>query len=154
MKQPTSFPFDLPSSPAQRTGFLISLAHQLTRKGLNEALRTLGIEARHLGLLSTIAAHAGLSQTRLMELLGLDKSVVVLIVDDLERLGLAERRGSPADRRAHAVYITKEGRKRVKAAQQTAVQFGHAVFAGLSQSDQRQLDNLLKQIIMNCQRTK
>lgn len=153
MKYLTTFPFDLPRSAEQRTGFLIALTHQLTRKGLHEALRPLGIEARHFGLLTAIAAHGGLSQARLMELLGLDKSVVVLIVDDLERLGLAERRGNPTDRRAHAIHITKKGRKRTKAAQRTAEQLGRTVFAGLSPRDRKQFDELLKQIIMNCQRT-
>src|SRR5690242_5554580 len=136
--------FHLPSSPGQRTGFLLSLAHQLTRKGLNEGLRPLKIEARHLGVLTAIAVHGALSQTRLVQLLGLDKSVVVLIVDDLERLALAERRRNPRDRRAHAVHITYEGRKRVKAAQRIAERLGSAVFAGLSRSERKQLDDLLK----------
>jgi DNA-binding MarR family transcriptional regulator len=33
----------------------------------------------------------------------------VLIVDDLESRGLAERRRSPTDRRRHALYISEAG---------------------------------------------
>ena len=127
------------------------MAHQLTRKGFNEALRTLGIEARHLGVLTTIEAQGALSQTRFIELLGLDKSVVVVIVDDLERLGLARRRRDPGDRRAYAVEITDEGRKRLKKAKQIAERFGRAVFAGMSQEDRKRLDDLLERVIFNCQ---
>lgn len=145
---------DLPVSPDQRTGFLIRLAHQLTRKGLNEVLRPLGIEARHLGVLTVIGAHGTLSQTRFVKLLELDKSVVVLIVDDLERLGLAERRRNPGDRRAHAVQITTAGRKRLKAAQRIAERLGRTVFVGMSQDERKQLDDLLTRIITNCQRAK
>lgn len=144
--------FDLPGSPEQRTGILIALAHQLTRKGLNKALQSLRIETRHLGVLTAIARHGGLNQRRLGELLGLDKSVVVLIVDDLERLELAERKRNPEDRRAHAVHITDEGRRRVKAAQKVIEQFGGIVFFGFTKSDRRQLDRLLRRIILNCER--
>ena len=146
----TALALDLPAAPDQRTGFLLSLAHQLTRKGFNRALRPLEIETRHLGVLSAIAAHGALSQARIVELLALDKSVVVLIVDDLERLGLAKRGRVRADRRAHAVQITGEGRKRLAAAQGIAKRFGCAVFAGLSQDDRSRLDHLLQRIIMNC----
>ncbi len=149
-RRETTSALDLPTSPDQRTGFLLSVTHQLTRKGFNQALRPLEIETRHLGVMTAIAAHGTLSQARIVELLALDKSVVVLIVDDLERLGLAKRGRDPVDRRAHAVHITGEGRKRLAAAQGIAKRIGRTVFAGLSQEDRSHLDRLLQRIIVNC----
>jgi MarR family transcriptional regulator, lower aerobic nicotinate degradation pathway regulator len=143
----------LPASLDQRTGFLLRLAHQWTRRAFNDALRPLGIEARHFGVLSAIAEHGALSQKRFVEWLGLDKSVVVLIVDELERLRLAQRQRDPDDRRAHAVQITQEGRTCLRAAQGIAERLGRTVFSGLSQNDRKQLDGFLMRIIVNCQRT-
>ncbi len=155
MKQQDSAPLvGLLASPDQRTGFLLRLAHQFTWKEFNDALRPAGIEARHLGVLTAVADHGTLSQARCVELLGLDKSVVVLIVDDLERLGLAQRKPDPHDRRAHAIQVTKKGQESLKAAKAIAERLGRTVFAGLTQKERTELDELLSRIIMNCQRAK
>jgi DNA-binding MarR family transcriptional regulator len=152
MRQQKSAPIvGLPTSPDQRTGFLLRLAHQFTWREFNDALRSVGIETRHLGVLTAVAEHGMLSQARCVELLGLDKSVVVLIVDDLERLGLAQRKPDSHDRRAHAIQVTNKGQKSLKAAQAIAERLGRSVFAGLTQKDRTQLDELLSRIIMNCQ---
>ncbi|NIB32861.1 hypothetical protein HBB16_15900 [Pseudonocardia sp. MCCB 268] len=41
--------------------------------------------------------------------LGIHRNVVVGLIDDLKRRGLAERRKHPDDRRAHAVRLTDPG---------------------------------------------
>lgn len=70
----------------------------------NEGLRS--------GLFSSLAiieANPGISQSELSHEVGLDKSVTVTIVDEMEKFGWAERRRSPQDRRRHALYITPAG---------------------------------------------
>lgn len=139
------------AAPDQRTGFLLQQAHQRTRRAFNEALRALQIETRHLGVLTALAGDNALNQKQLVEQLDLDKSAVVLIVDDLERLGLARRRPAPRDRRAHSVQITERGRQRLKRAQRIAVRLGRRIFRGLNHDERRQLDRVLLQIIQNCE---
>src|SRR5688500_8712637 len=66
---------------------------------------------RH-GLFSSLAlivANPGTSQAEVSKEVGLDKSAIVSIVDDLEQRGLAERRVSSSDRRRHALYATPKG---------------------------------------------
>lgn len=70
----------------------------------NEGLRS--------GLFSSLAiveANPGISQSELSREVGLDKSVTVTIVDEMEKFGWAERRRSQQDRRRHALYITPAG---------------------------------------------
>lgn len=86
-----------------------------------------------------------------MKQLELDKSSVVLIIDDLERLGLAKRCPDPQDRRAHAVQITEQGRKSLRAAQRIAERLGRKIFAGLSQNERKLLDLAVWRIIRNCE---
>ena len=69
-----------------------------------------------------------LTQTELKQLTGLDKTTMVVLLDELEEDGLAERRPSAADRRARIIAVTKNGERRVAEAEK--------VLAGV-QSDAR-----------------
>lgn len=69
----------------------------------------LGLRPGEFSALAIISANPGLSQAKLSREVGLDKSATVTVVDDLERLGFAERRRSPNDRRRHALYTTRAG---------------------------------------------
>jgi DNA-binding MarR family transcriptional regulator len=68
-----------------------------------------GLRPGEFSALALISANPGLSQVKLAREVGLDKSAAVTVVDDLERLGLAERRRSPGDRRRHALHTTAGG---------------------------------------------
>lgn len=70
---------------------------------------THGLRPGEFSALALISANPGLSQAKLAREVGLDKSATVTVVDDLERLALAERRPSPGDRRRHALYTTAQG---------------------------------------------
>lgn len=59
--------------------------------------------------LAIIAANPGLSQIELAREIGLDKSLTVQMVDELERRGWAERRRSIVDRRRHDLFVTPDG---------------------------------------------
>ena len=50
------------------------------------------------------------SQLALAQHLGVDRTVMTYLIDDLEQAGLVERRPDPADRRARRVMITESGR--------------------------------------------
>jgi MarR family transcriptional regulator, lower aerobic nicotinate degradation pathway regulator len=134
----------------QQTGFLLQLAHQGARRVFNEALKRLEIQAKHLGVLMALCSGEPLTQIQLANRLELDKSSVVLIVDDLERLELAHRRVHPNDRRAHVLEITSKGRGVVSKAKQIAIAVDRHIFAGLSRSDRVRLDQALSAIVQNC----
>jgi DNA-binding MarR family transcriptional regulator len=56
------------------------------------------------------AAHAAVgSQLALAQHLGIDRTVMTYLLDDLEAAGLIERRPDPADRRARRVVATQLG---------------------------------------------
>jgi DNA-binding MarR family transcriptional regulator len=56
------------------------------------------------------AAHGTVgSQLALAQHLGVDRTVMTYLLDDLEAAGLIQRRPDPADRRARRVVVTKHG---------------------------------------------
>lgn len=56
------------------------------------------------------------NQATIAQRLGLDRTVMTYLVDDLERAGLVERRPDPADRRARQVVRTPSGDAALKSA--------------------------------------
>jgi DNA-binding MarR family transcriptional regulator len=62
----------------------------------------------------TAAAGTGCgSQLALAQQLGIDRTVMTYLLDDLEKAGLVVRRAAPADRRARQVAVTEAGRSRL-----------------------------------------
>ena len=59
------------------------------------------------------AAEGDHTQGRLAELAWMDKTTMVVTLDEMERRGLAERRLSPEDRRVRVVAITAKGRRQL-----------------------------------------
>src|SRR4051794_36071204 len=50
------------------------------------------------------------NQATIAQRLGIDRTVMTYLVDDLEQAGLVERRPDPADRRARQVVLTTRGK--------------------------------------------
>jgi DNA-binding MarR family transcriptional regulator len=99
----------VPPALATSTRFLlVKVAQALTRE-LEEALAPLGLRPRHLGALLVLEEGVAMSQCELGELLRLDSSTVVDLVDELEGRGLVTRRRNPDDRRAYVLELTPEG---------------------------------------------
>lgn len=69
-----------------------------------------GIRSGLFSSLALIDANPGLSQQELSSTVGLDKSITVQIVDELERRGWARRERSTVDRRRHALVMLPEGK--------------------------------------------
>src|ERR1700685_4004959 len=74
---------------------------------------------------------------------GLSPHSITDLVDGLERLGLAERRPDPTDRRAKLVAITDAGEAALDVANATRERLLKQVFGALSEADRATLLRLL-----------
>jgi MarR family transcriptional regulator, transcriptional regulator for hemolysin len=95
--------------PADLTGLLNQAGHVLSNR-LAAALAEVGLTPR----MQCVLVHAleeERTQIQLAALADLDKTTMVSTVDDLERLGLAERRPSATDRRARIIAVTPAGQR-------------------------------------------
>jgi MarR family transcriptional regulator for hemolysin len=103
---------DSPASLAEDLCWLLSRAsHSLTTQ-LTAALADAGLSPREYCVLST-AMTGEYTQTALAQAVGLDKTTMVVTIDELEAAGLAERRPAAGDRRARVIAVTKAGAKKV-----------------------------------------
>jgi DNA-binding MarR family transcriptional regulator len=64
-------------------------------------------------VLATAARGAVNSQLALAQHLGVDRTVMTYLLDDLEAAGLIERQADPADRRARRIVATAAGQQRL-----------------------------------------
>jgi DNA-binding MarR family transcriptional regulator len=78
---------------------------------VEHALATLGIRGRHLMVLTMLQASDDLSQQQMATYMSLDPTLMVALIDELERQGLCERTRDPGDRRRYLVRITAAGRR-------------------------------------------
>jgi DNA-binding MarR family transcriptional regulator len=110
----------IPPRLADLTGFLVVQGHFLARDRANHAFRDLPIEIRHHGVLVALDELGPTSQQALTDAMKVSATMVTQIVDDLERLGLLERRRNPDDRRSYTVTMTAEGKRVLAKARKVA----------------------------------
>ena len=97
---------------AGNLAWLLYRAHWALASELNAALAPLGVSARAYHVLRA-ALSGEHTQTELAEMIGLDKTTMVVTLDELERTGLAERHPAPDDRRARIIAVTAAGKRKV-----------------------------------------
>ncbi|HVU71482.1 MAG TPA: MarR family winged helix-turn-helix transcriptional regulator [Mycobacteriales bacterium] len=95
------------------------------------------------GVVRIVDGRGEISQREISDLLGLDPSDLVSILDQLEELGLVERRRDPTDRRRNVVVITDKGRPLADHLADLSAQSEAIVFARLSAAERRELARLL-----------
>ena len=143
---PSSAPASAAPGMNRRLGFLLAQLGSHAHRLFAERLAPLGLHPRHFGMLSHLAASEGRSQQALGDSLGVHRSAVVALVDDLEQRGLAERRRDPRDRRAYALYLTPAGRELFAELERIAEEHEAGLLAGLTASKRSQLISLLQDV--------
>jgi DNA-binding MarR family transcriptional regulator len=83
------------------------------------------------------------SQLELAHHLGVDRTVMTYLLDDLEGAGLIERHPDPADRRARRILVTAAGRDRLADLDRRLRAAEEQVLAGLGTDDDRQVFRML-----------
>src|SRR3954451_16112272 len=87
-----------PPLSANLCWLLSTAAHSLATE-MTRAMEGVGVSPRGFSVLTT-AMSGAYTQTELARMVGLDKTTMVVTLDELEAAGLAERRPSAGDRRA------------------------------------------------------
>ena len=101
-----------PTRTVADVSFLLSHAGHVLATQMAAAFAEIGITPREYCVLYH-AMEAERTQIQLAEISDLDKTTMVVTVDELERAGLAERRPSSTDRRARIVAVTEAGERAV-----------------------------------------
>jgi MarR family transcriptional regulator for hemolysin len=115
---------------------LSRVSHALTTE-FTAALEDSGVSPREHSVLAT-AITGDYTQTELARMVGLDKTTMVVTLDELEAAGLAQRRPSSTDRRARVIAVTKAGQRKVHSAEAVLQRVRDDVLESLPE-DERQV---------------
>jgi DNA-binding MarR family transcriptional regulator len=134
---------DAPAVLADHIGYLLALAERQGLGTVQPALAEIGLRIPGNGVLAVLADEGPQSQRALASSLRLNRSVMVQVVDGLEASGLVERRRNPTDRRAYALELTGEGRRRLADAERVIGSVHDQLLGDLSEKERAELHALL-----------
>ena len=138
----------IPTSILERPGALLVIAARTGQERAKARLTPLGLSVQTCGVLNLLADEGPLSQQAIGEMLGIDRTTMVDLVDELERAGIVRRERNPHDRRSYAVTLTPQGKVKQKRA---ARAFDAAVddfFAPLSPAEREQFAGMLRRLLV------
>jgi DNA-binding MarR family transcriptional regulator len=123
---------------------LTRLARVVYRRSTEDLL---GIRLKELAALAYLRDHEAASQQALMQAFCLDANSCVLLLNELEAAGFAERRRDATDRRRHLVALTADGRHALERAEQAQESIEDEVLAALSPEQRTALRDLLSRAL-------
>src|SRR6266540_2551035 len=137
----------IPDSLADQLGYLLAKAHHRVHVRANEALEPLDLTVKHYGLLTLLVHEGPISQGRLGEVMRIDRTTMVALIDDLERAGHVDRTHNPNDRRAYALAATAAGKRIQRSAATLMKRVYDEALTLLTAGERRELRRLLRAIV-------
>jgi DNA-binding MarR family transcriptional regulator len=136
-----------PVSLTAHIGYLVAINHIRLRERGRLGMRSLGMEPRYFGMLTTLAAIEPCSQQRLAAELHITGPAIVGIIEQLHRTGRIERQRNPDDRRAHVLRLTAKGRADLAEAKRIVDEIHDGLAERLGRDGMDELNTLLTKIL-------
>ncbi|RXZ46635.1 MarR family transcriptional regulator [Agromyces fucosus] len=127
-------------------GLLLHQVYSLATQRLNDALRPMKLTSRHVTVMFLIRDGVQ-TQRDLVARLNTDKTGMVRVVDDLERLGYVTRTPSTLDRRVTILALTNDGEDALRTAQRHTKRVSAELFHAVSSDELGTLKSILQRTI-------
>jgi DNA-binding MarR family transcriptional regulator len=127
--------------------FLLSQVGTHAARRFSERMAEIDLHPPLFRVLNLVDAAEGRSQQAIGEAIQVPPSRMVALVDELEQRGLVERRPNPADRRVHALYLTRKGRETLARGRRIASAHEEELTQGMAAADRKRLTQLLQTIV-------
>ncbi|NIZ15253.1 MarR family winged helix-turn-helix transcriptional regulator [Phaeobacter sp. HF9A] len=127
-------------------GYNLKRAYVIVSTDFRNALGEDGFAPRPFSALSLIVQFPGITQSELARKLGIERSGLVAIVDELEGRGYLQRQAVPGDRRVQALAPTEAGQAAYLRAQEVVREHEAKLLAHLTAQERETLLSLLRKI--------
>ena len=127
-------------------GLLLHQVYTLATQRLNDALRPMSLTSRHVTVMFLIRDGVE-TQRDLVARLNTDKTGMVRVIDDLERLGYVTRTASTLDRRVTILALTRDGGEALRQAQQHTKRVSAELFHAVSADELGVLKSILQRAL-------
>jgi DNA-binding MarR family transcriptional regulator len=118
-------------------GWSLGVVFRSLLKAANEAATDVPGGQRGYQVLVAVADGSLGTQSALAQQLGVDRTVMTYLLDDLETAGLIERQPDPSDRRARRVILTQAGQALHITLQERMARVGEHVLGGLDPAERQ-----------------
>jgi DNA-binding MarR family transcriptional regulator len=125
-------------------GWNLGVVFRAYLRQANAAFADLPDGPRAYQLLVSVERGTRTSQLALARRLGIDRTVMTYLIDDLVEAGLVERRTDPRDRRARTVVATARGRRRLPELDRRLAAIEAELLAALTPAEAGHLRTLLR----------
>ncbi|HEX4787176.1 MAG TPA: MarR family transcriptional regulator [Actinospica sp.] len=136
----------LPAGLEGSLSWLLAESFRVHLSAIREVLADFPHGPRGFEALCGAANSSARNQAELAKQLGVDRTVMVYLVDDLERAGLVERIADPNDRRSKLVRATPAGVAKLCELQKVTAQAEAELLADLSPAESELLRSILQRI--------
>ena len=133
-------------SAGSRTGIALTILGDAFQRHVREVLAAHDLKPRQLRILDLLADRGPIGQRELAELMGIDHSVLVNLLNPLEAARLIKRERDADDRRRHVITIATAGQRRLTHADQAFRDAEDAFFAPLTADERQQLHAMLSRL--------
>lgn len=147
-EQPSRPPDGAIAEPTLRSflGYGVKRASLVIERDLNRVLRGHGFRQTTFWALALVIDNPAITQTQLAGALDIERSSCVMVVDELEKLGLVTRNVVEGDRRSHALRATAVGSRAFDKVRVEVESLESRLFAGLGERERAVLTDLLGRI--------
>ena len=120
-------------------GYNMKRSFIVVREDLHRVLEPLGLKVATFSALSVVVENPDISQSQLAQVLKLERSGMVVLVDSLEGDDLISRNRVPGDRRTYALRAAPKGRRLWEKARAVATAHEAALFGPVLDEKERAL---------------
>ena len=136
-----------PPLMADRLGYLLKHAQLRFFELTATMLAPIGINGQEAVVLRAIDGPEPLSQGEVARRMGIDRTTMVALIDELEHKGLVQRRQDPADRRKNVVALTGAGRDTLRRANQAGAEAERRFLSPLAPGEQETFKKALRALL-------
>lgn len=127
-------------------GYNLKRAYIIVQTDFREAMSASGLSARVFTALSLTVKFPNITQSSLAQMMGIERSGLVAIVDELEAKKYLRRAPVPGDRRVQALVPTALGKQAYDKANKTVHAHEASLLSDMTDEEQQTLLALLKKI--------
>jgi len=127
--------------------FVLSTLAVSVTELIEAAIAPVGLRMRHYRLVRMLWADGSQRQSAVGAALGIDRTSVVALIDELEDAGLVRRERDPDDRRSYCIVLTAKGRRVAEKAIARVSAAEASMFGPLSSAEKSALQNLATRLL-------
>lgn len=131
---------------------LISTCARKSKLYYHTSLSELGITTGQYLYVVSICENEGVSQEKLGEIIGINKSTTAKVISQLIEEGYVSRQQDPEDKRGYKVYPTEKAKKLYPMIIQVLDQWNELLMDGFSQEEQKTLFHLMSRVEENARK--